>query len=88
LDGTTLPVVGFDLPPAGDILITPLANSDNSKLEPGETDSILVRGIAGSEPGGGDTSIRARILADVDLDKLFPQNEDSPITARTLHVEG
>lgn len=88
LDGTTLPAVGFELPPAGAMLITPLANSDNSKLEPGETDSIVVLGIAGSAPGGGDTSIQARILADVDLDRLFPQNEDSPVTARTIHVEG
>ena len=87
LDVVSAPV---DVPllPAGAILITPLANSDTSRLEPGETDSIVVRGVAGSAPAGGDTSIRARILADVDLDRLFPQNEDSPVTARTLHVEG
>ncbi|MDX6693547.1 MAG: hypothetical protein QOF02_1150 [Blastocatellia bacterium] len=86
LDGTTLPL---DITaPAGAILITPAANSDNSKLEPGETDSIVVRGIAGSAPAGGDSSIRVRVLADVDLDQLFPRNEDTPVTSRTLHVEG
>jgi hypothetical protein len=70
-------------------------SDEKNYLDPGETDVIgttvytptaLVRGKSGTPATGSSTSIRFKVLAEVDQDYLFPKNEDSPSTARTLTV--
>jgi hypothetical protein len=57
-------------------------------LSVGDVDTQSFSGKAGSGAAGGTTTIRARILADVDLDQLFPKGEDTAIAMRTLSVVG
>ena len=57
-------------------------------LSVGDTDTISLTGRAGAAPAGGTTNIQARILADVDLDLLFPKNEDTPMVFNTVTVVG
>jgi len=54
----------------------------------GDADTQSFSGKAGAAVAGGTTTIRARILADVDLDQLFPKGEDTSVALRTLSVVG
>jgi hypothetical protein len=58
------------------------------ELPAGDLDTLVLTGKAGSTPGGGTTTVRARVLADIDLDALFPKGEDTPPTSKTLTVVG
>ncbi len=60
----------------------------SSSLGVGDTDSIALQGAAGSGSAGGTTSLQARIIADVDVDKLFPKGEDTPAKSKAITVEG
>lgn len=58
-------------------------------IDPGETlPSIIIFCKAGSAPGGGSTDIRARIIADIDQDFLFPGNQNSNDHVKRLTVIG
>jgi len=57
-------------------------------LSPGDTDTIGLKGRAGSAPGGGATNIQVRILADPDLAHLFPKEQDTPTISKPLNVVG
>jgi hypothetical protein len=59
-----------------------------TKLPAGDTGRLHVSGKAGGAATGGKTSVRARVLADVDLDELFPQGEDTPVATKSLAVIG
>lgn len=56
----------------------------NSSLHVGDVDTLPLTGKAG--PGGGTTAINARVLADVDLNQLFPKGQDSTPDTRNLAV--
>ena len=60
----------------------------STKLPIGETGTLTVTGKASDAANGGKTSVRARVLADVDLDELFPQGEDTPVATKSLAVVG
>ncbi|MGY1670802.1 hypothetical protein [Geodermatophilus sp. SYSU D00710] len=64
------------------------ASPDISILQIGETDEFTFTGRAGSGPAGGSTTIVAKILADPDINALFPRNEDSSLATRTVTVVG
>jgi hypothetical protein len=66
----------------------PSVISANDTLGVGDSDSISLTGKAGASPAGGSTNIQARILADVDLDSLFPKNEDTSVVTRNITVVG
>ena len=66
----------------------PSAGSANDTLGVGDPDTISLTGRAGASPVGGTTNIQARILADVDLDLLFPKNEDTSVVTRNITVVG
>ena len=57
-------------------------------LPVGNADTLRFTGKAGSNESGGTTRIRALVLADIDLDQLFPKGEDAPSSAKTLIVTG
>lgn len=57
-------------------------------LPVGDTDRLSFTGKAGSNQSGGTTTIQARVLADIDLDQLFPKGEDTPSSVKTLIVTG
>ena len=59
-----------------------------TKLPAGDTGRLHVSGKASGAATGGKTSVRARMLADVDLDELFPQGEDTPVATKSLAVIG
>jgi hypothetical protein len=59
-----------------------------TKLAIGESSTLVVTGKASDAASGGSTSVRARVLADVDLDELFPQGEDTPVATKSLTVVG
>jgi hypothetical protein len=61
------------------------AATDTKTLDVGESDTLSnLRGVAGN--GVGTTDIKFDILADVDLDYLFPKSENSAITRREVVV--
>ena len=66
----------------------PSAGNVNDTLGVGDPDTISLTGRAGASPAGGVTNIQARILADVDLDLLFPKNEDTSVVTRNITVVG
>jgi len=75
--------------PAPSIPRLPIIWDPASYLHVGDTDTILgLKGKAGSAAGGGTTNIRLKILAEVDMDYLFPKNEDSPTYSTPLNVIG
>ena len=49
---------------------------------------FTVKGKASDAAKGGKTSVNVRVLADVDLDELFPQGEDTPETTASVKVSG
>ena len=58
-------------------------------LDVGDSDTISgLKGKAGPGAGGGNSQITCRILAEPDLDFLFPKFEDSPTATRVLNVVG
>jgi len=59
-----------------------------TKLPIGENSTLVVAGKATDAASGGSTSVRARVLADVDLDELFPPGEDTPVATKSLTVVG
>jgi hypothetical protein len=70
------------------LIFSPAITAEHSKLGPGDTDTLTLTGKAGPAAGGGTTQIIARILADIDLDVLFPQQLDSPASTRSVVVGG
>lgn len=63
-------------------------NTLSTKLSIGESSTLVISGKASAGATGGSTSVRARVLADVDLDELFPLGEDTPVTTKSLSVVG
>ena len=59
-----------------------------SKLAVGATLTQVVTGKAGKAASGGTTNVKVRVLADIDLDALFPLGENTPETSIELDVEG
>jgi hypothetical protein len=70
------------------LIYNPASGNAADALSAGDSDSVTFHGKAGSGASGGNTTITARILADVDLDLLFPKGEDSSQASRTLTVVG
>jgi hypothetical protein len=64
------------------------ASPDISSLQIGETDELTFAGKAGAGQAGGSTTISAKILADPDINALFPRNEDSTTATRSVTVVG
>jgi hypothetical protein len=60
----------------------------SSTLQVGEADGLNFRGKAGPNRAGGSTRIQAKILADPDINALFPRNEDSSPGIRSVTVVG
>ena len=60
----------------------------NSSLGVGDIDNLPLTGKAGPGGTGGTTKINARILADVDLNQLFPKGQDSALANEPLTVVG
>lgn len=54
----------------------------------GETETITLQGKAGADPEGGITSIQFKVYANVDMDWLFPQKQDTVIAIEMLNVTG
>jgi len=85
LDGSGAPIapgteVGFlEFDPFSPLLST---------LQIGETDGFTFTGIAGKGQAGGSTAITAKVLADPDINALFPRNEDSTSGTRSVAVVG
>ena len=77
-------VAGFIYTPPAFVIFGDTA----SYLSVGDVDTQNFFGKAGGAAAGGNTTIRARILADVDLDQLFPKGEDTTAALRTLSVVG
>ena len=63
-------------------------NQIDRQLAVGEVKTLSVTGKATGTASGGNTTVRARVLADVDLEALFPQGEDTAAAARSLAVVG
>lgn len=60
-----------------------------SVIEPGEAlPKVKIFGKAGTTPAGGTTTIRAKIIADIDHDYLYPGNQSSLAGTRELKVVG
>jgi len=59
-----------------------------TKLSAGESSTLVVTGKASSVASGGSTKVNVRVLADVDLDELFPAGEDTPVVTKSLTVVG
>jgi len=73
----------FLFPPAGH----PLFDSANA-LGIGDTDTLRLRGKSGPGAAGGTTNIECKLYADVDLDALFPKNQDTSTATRLFGVRG
>jgi hypothetical protein len=58
------------------------------ELAVGGTSTLVINAKAAGAASGGATTVRARVLADVDLDALFPQGEDTAAATRSLTVVG
>jgi hypothetical protein len=86
LDGSGAPIDSGD-DPVGFLEFNPFS-SDLSTLQIGETDGFTFTGIAGKNLAGGTTAITAKILADPDINALFPRNEDSTSGTRNVEVVG
>jgi hypothetical protein len=54
----------------------------------GDNDTMTFTGKTGTTGGGVTTEIKAQIIADVDLDSLFPKGENSPVGSRSVTVLG
>jgi hypothetical protein len=54
----------------------------------GDTDAVNLKGKAGATPAGGDSKIQFKIYADVDMDWLFPQIQDTSTVTKILNVVG
>ncbi len=65
-----------------------LSGTDLLSLDVGDTDEITVMGKACSGPKGGTTSIDFRIYADIDMDYLFPKDENSSGASKSVTVSG
>src|SRR4030042_3910902 len=64
-------------------------NTYSNYLHVGDSDTISgLKAIAGTNPNGGNTDIYMRIIADVDMEYIFPKNEDTPSYTRHLIVTG
>jgi hypothetical protein len=63
-------------------------NQIDRQLSVGDTKTLVVTGKATGTASGGNTTVRARVLADIDLDALFPQGEDTGAATRALVVVG
>lgn len=78
------------LPPGSQVremfLFPPDANANY--LTVGDTDSINLRGKAGPSGAGGSTNIQFKVHPDVDMDWLFPKDQDSATATRALTVIG
>ena len=57
-------------------------------LAVGASASLALTGKAGSGASGGITPIKARVLADIDLNLLFPKGEDTSPATKTVTVIG
>ncbi|HEY9657185.1 MAG TPA: hypothetical protein V6C65_01885 [Allocoleopsis sp.] len=57
-------------------------------LNIGDSDTLTLTGEAGSAVNGGNTQIMCQILADPDLDFIFPKNENTPSTSKSLVIIG
>jgi len=69
-------VTGFYLnPPEGDF----------KYLDPGETDTIV--NLKGTTKSLGSLMIEVKVFADIDLDYLFPPNQDSAWGTKTIQVQ-
>ncbi len=66
----------------------PASGSDLAYLDVEETDTISLKGKAGSSTKGGATRINFKIYADIDLDHLFPKCENSSVTSRIVTISG
>jgi hypothetical protein len=64
------------------------SEGDNFALDVGDTDSLSLTGIADTNPSGGLVRIKASILADVDLNYLFPKGENTVEVGKLLTVTG
>ncbi|WP_448640764.1 hypothetical protein [Geodermatophilus sp. URMC 63] len=71
----------------GFLLFDP-TSSDVSTLRVGETDTFTFTGRAGSGTESGSTTITARILADPNIDALFPRNGSSSTSTQSIAVVG
>lgn len=49
-------------------------------LPAGDKDSLTIQGIAETDPGGGHTTLHARVLAHIDMNLLFPNGGTSTVT--------
>ena len=84
--GKTTDVAGVVLTPGtlvGAMIFDP--KESIFELPVGDTQDITFAGQTGGATGG-TTTIRARVIADVDLDALFPTNEDTAPAAKTFSV--
>lgn len=66
---------------------TEAAALTTNTLGVGDIDTLALRGRAGSGAAGGNTTIKARVLADLDMDALFLKNEDTPVKEQSLTVQ-
>lgn len=58
-------------------------------IEPGEAlPKVKIFGKAGTAVSGGTTNIKAKIIADIDQDYLFPSGQSSFYGTRELKVQG
>lgn len=71
-----------------EMYLSPPTDAAGNYLQVGDTDTISLRGKAGSAPAGGSTNIQFKIYADVNMDWLFPKDQDSATVLRTLNVTG
>ena len=56
-------------------------------LAAGESVPFSLKGKASEAANGGKTSVNVQVLADVDLDALFPQGEDTPKKSAEFKVQ-
>lgn len=65
-----------------------LPDDPKNYLGVGDSDTISLKGRAMSNPSGGSSNIKFKIYADIDMDWLFPKDQDSSIATRALVVKG
>jgi hypothetical protein len=89
------PIVARSSPYSSAPVLTPGSQVNRMYLFPpdnslmiGDTDTISLRGRTGGAAAGGMTNIRFKIYAAVDMDWLFPKDQDSPTVTRKLQVIG
>jgi len=85
------------------VAITDLTPAEGQSVNPGESFDVHLEATnADSTAGGvalknlkyrvaasgGSTKVNVRVLADVDLDELFPPGEDTPVVTKSLTVVG